>query len=226
MTFAHITADTIDALGNPPDLEWDGTRWWDLRDPTIRQSRGWIEVTETPRPEPVEGGVFESSVALVDGLPVRAWTWRAWTAEEIAAQEDAAAQVDRFAAVESAVLATVDLTAKPWHPVTGAHDAVPPLSEWTMDDGHTYRNISGQWLSHSPYEYPRGYECLDCPEPEPDPDTGVLPWTDKGSPSYKTGDLRTWPDGSSTVYRCRQDHTAYEGAGFNPSVASLWEIAP
>ena len=91
MTYAHITADTITALGNPPDLEWDGERWWDLRDPTIRQARGWLEVTETPRPEPVNGGVFESSVALVDGLPVRVWTWRAWTAEEIAAQEDAAA---------------------------------------------------------------------------------------------------------------------------------------
>ena len=91
VTYAHITADTIDALGNPPDLEWDGTRWWDLRDPTIRQARGWLEVTETPRPEPIEGGVFESSVSLVDGLPVRVWTWRAWTDEEIAAQEDAAA---------------------------------------------------------------------------------------------------------------------------------------
>ena len=91
MTYAHITAGTITALGNPPDLEWDGTRWWDLRDPTIRQARGWYEVTETPRPEPVEGGVHESAVELVDGLPVRAWTWRAWTAEEIAAQEAAAA---------------------------------------------------------------------------------------------------------------------------------------
>ena len=91
MTYAHITADTITAIGNPPDLEWDGTRWWDLRDPEIRTARGWYEVTETPRPDPIEGGVFESSVALVDGLPVRVWTWRAWTAEEIAAQEAAAA---------------------------------------------------------------------------------------------------------------------------------------
>ena len=162
MTYAHITADTINALGNPPDLEWDGTRWWDLRDPAIRQARGWHEVTETPRPDPIAGGIHESTVELVDGLPVRVWTWRAWTAEEIAAQEDAAAQVDKLAAIESAVLATVDLTAKPWTPVTGAHDAVPPQAERVMDDGHTYRNISGQWLSHSPYEYPRGYECLDC----------------------------------------------------------------
>ena len=230
MTYAHVTDGTIDAIGNHPDLEWDGTRWWDLRDPTIRQSRGWYEVTETPATEPVEGGIWESigitGVQLVDGLPVRAWTWRAWTVEELAAQADAAAQVDKIAAIEAAVLATVDRTPKPWRPVTGAHDAAAPLSEWTMDDGHTYRNTSGQWLSHSPYEYPRGYECLDCTEPEPDPDTGVPPWTDKGSPSYKAGDLRTWPDGSSTVYRCRQDHTAHEGAGYNPSVASLWEVAP
>lgn len=224
--YAQIIDNQIASIGRHPNLEWDGARWWDLRDPTIRAERGWFEVTETPRPADTTEGTHDSSVVLVDGLPVRAWTLRAWTAEEIAAQEDAAAQVDKIAAIEAAVIATVDRTPKPWHPVTGAHDAAPPLSEWTMDDGHTYRNISGQWLSHSPYEYPRGYECLDRPEPEPDPDTGVLPWTDKGSPSYKTGDLRTWPEGSSTVYRCRQDHTAWEGAGYNPSVASLWEIAP
>ena len=121
--------------------------------------------------------------------------------------------------------ATADQPAEPYAAPTGAHDAYGPGRKIVWTDGHTYRNDSGQWLSHSPEEYPRGWTCLDCPEPEPDPDTGVLPWTDKGSPSYKTGDLRTWPDGSSTVYRCRQDHTAHEGAGFNPSVASLWEIA-
>ena len=98
MTYAHITADTITALGNPPDLEWDGERWWDLRDPTIRQARGWFEVTETPRPDPIEGGVWEPTVELVDGLPVRVWTWRAWTAEELAAQaEQAAREADRTA---------------------------------------------------------------------------------------------------------------------------------
>ena len=103
MTFAHITADTINALGNPPDLEWDGTRWWDLRDPEIRTARGWLEVTETPRPDPIEGGVFESSVALVDGLPVRVWTWRAWTAEEIAGQAEIAAREADRAAVKAII---------------------------------------------------------------------------------------------------------------------------
>ena len=91
MTYAHITGTELTLHTRHPNIENDGTRDWDLRDPTIRQARGWLEVTETPRPEPIEGGVFESSVSLVDGLPVRVWTWRAWTAEEIAAQEDAAA---------------------------------------------------------------------------------------------------------------------------------------
>ena len=122
--------------------------------------------------------------------------------------------------------ATADQPAEPYAAPTGGHDAYGPGRKVVWTDGHTYRNDSGGWLSHSPEEYPRGWTCLDCPEPEPDPDTGVLPWTDKGSPSYKTGDLRTWPEGSSTVYRCRQDHTAWEGAGYNPSVASLWEVAP
>ena len=137
---------------------------------------------------------------------------------------DAPALVEQIAAQYAA--ATTDEPPCPYAAPTGAHDAYGPGRKIVWTDGHTYRNDSGQWLSHSPEEYPRGWTCLDCPEPEPDPDTGVLPWTDKGSPSYKTGDLRTWPEGSSTVYRCRQDHTAHEGAGFNPSVASLWEIAP
>ena len=162
MTYAHITGTEFTLHTRHPAIENDGSRDWDLRDPAIRLARGWHEVTETPRPDDTTEGTYDSSVALVDGLPVRAWTYRPWTAEELAAQADAAAQVDKIAAIEAAVLATVDRTPKPWHPVTGAHDAAPPLSEWTMDDGHTYRNISGQWLSHSPYEYPRGYECLDC----------------------------------------------------------------
>ena len=92
MTFAHITGpDTFTIHATHPNIENDGTRDWDLRDPAIRTARGWLEVTETPRPDPVDGGVWESTVQLVDGLPVRVWTWRAWTAEEIAAQEAAAA---------------------------------------------------------------------------------------------------------------------------------------
>ena len=98
MTYAHITGTELTLHTRHPNIENDGTRDWDLRDPTIRQARGWLEVTETPRPEPIEGGVHESTVELVDGLPVRVWTWRAWTAEELAAQaEQAAREADRTA---------------------------------------------------------------------------------------------------------------------------------
>ena len=217
MTYAHITANTITALGAPPDLEWDGTRWWDLRDPEIRTARGWLEVTETPRPEPVEGGVHESTVELVDGLPVRVWTWRAWTSEELAAQADAAAQVDRFAAVESAVLATLDLTAKPWTPVTGAHNAVPPLAERIMDDGHTYRNTSGQWLSHSPYEYPRGYECLDC-----EPVADWAPWV---QPVPGSGTNEPYAKDAKVTHKDKRWTSNLDGNVWAPGVYG-WTLVP
>ena len=147
MTYAHITADTIDALGTPPDLEWDGTRWWDLRDPAIRQSRGWLEVTETPRPEPVEGGVHESSVQLVDGLPVRVWTWRAWTADEISAQAEAEQQQARYVTHEAILDATAALMADAhtdgaaWVQPTGAHDAYA-LGITVTHGGKTWENIT------------------------------------------------------------------------------------
>ena len=103
VTFAHITADTITALGNPPNLEWDGTRWWDIRDPEIRTARGWFAVTETPRPAPIEGGVHESTVELVDGMPVRVWTWRPWTADELAAKAEQAAYDAQRATVKAII---------------------------------------------------------------------------------------------------------------------------
>ena len=151
MTFAHITADTIDALGNPPDLEWDLTRWWDLRDPETRTARGWLEVTETPRPEPVEGGVWESNgvtgVELVDWLPVRAWTWRAWTVEEVAAQAEAEQQRARYETHEAILDATAALMADAhtdgaaWVKPTGAHDAYP-LGITVTHCGKTWENLT------------------------------------------------------------------------------------
>lgn len=151
MMHAHITDNTIDALGNPPDLEWDGTRWWDLRDPTIRAARGWLEVTETPRPEPVEGGVWESSgitgVILVEGLPVRVWTFRPWTPEELAAQAEQAAQQVRYDTHQAILDATAALMedahtdGEPWTQPTGAHDAYA-LGITVTHDGKTWENIT------------------------------------------------------------------------------------
>lgn len=151
-------------------------------------------------------------------------TVRPYTPEENAAadaaaqvQADAAAQVDRFAAVEAAVLATVNLTAKPWTPVTGAHNAVPPLAERIMDDGHTYRNISGQWLSHSPYEYPRGYECLDC-----EPVADWAPWV---QPVPGSGTNEPYPKGAKVTHKDQRWTSNLDGNVWEPGVYG-WTLAP
>ena len=147
MTYAHIIADTIAALGNPPDLEWDGTRWWDLRDPATRLARGWFEVAETPRPEPVEGGVHESTVELVDGLPVRAWTWRAWTTEELAAQAEQAAWEAQQATARAILDATAALMTgahadgQPWVQPTAANDSYP-LGITVTHGGKTWESLT------------------------------------------------------------------------------------
>lgn len=176
-------------------------------------------------------------------------TWPGGTTRPYTPEENAAAD----ARISQAVMLT-DLYARlerieahlwPAPPDPATVDDAPewsgiwPAGGLLRDGGRVWRNVTTVPITSRPSEFPGTPEqwthlfveviigTVDPdPEPEPDPDTGVLPWTDKGSPSYKTGDLRTWPEGSSTVYRCRQDHTAHEGAGYNPSVASLWEIAP
>lgn len=223
MTFALIIDEERVATGNLPTAarnlttgQWvtpPGGVWT----PEAAAACGWYEVTETPRPEPVEGGVWESSVVLVDGTPTRVWEWRAWTVEELAAQADAVAQVDKIAAIEAAVLATVDRTPKPWHPVTGAHDAAPPLSEWTMDDGHTYRNVSGQWLSHSPYEYPRGYECLDC-----EPVADWAPWV---QPIPGSGTNEPYAKDAKVTHKDQRYISNLDGNVWEPGVYG-WTLAP
>lgn len=146
MTYAHVTDGTIDAIGNHPDLEWDGTRWWDLRDPTIREARGWFEVTETPRPADTTEGTHDGSVVLVDGLPVRAWTFRPWTEEELAAQADAEAQQVRYDTHQAILDATAALMADAhadgaaWVQPTGAHNAYP-LGRTVTHGGKTWENI-------------------------------------------------------------------------------------
>ena len=147
---------------------------------------------------------------------------RPYTAEENAAadaREEAAilGSVDRFAAVESAVLAAASPTAKPWTPVTGAHNAVPPLAERIMDDGHTYRNVSGQWLSHSPYEYPRGYECLDC-----EPVADWAPWV---QPVPGSGTNEPYPKDARVTHKDQRWTSNLGGNVWEPGVYG-WTLVP
>ena len=202
MTFAHITADTITALGNPPDIEWDGTRWWDLRDPETRTARGWHEVAETPRPAPVEGGVHESTVELVDGLPVRAWTWRAWTVEEVAAQAEAEQQQARYETHQAILDATAALMAdahtdgQPWVQPTAAYDAYP-LGITVTHEGKTWENLTpaNVWTP------------------------GVSGWREKVAQGYPA-----WvqPTGAQDAYK-KGDRVSFEGSDYESLIdGNVW----
>ena len=135
---ALIIYNEVTATGNLPagarrlDAgEWvtpPGGAWT----PELAAACGWFEVTETPRPDPIDGGTHESTVQLVDGLPVRVWTWREWTAEEVAWQAEAEARLDdhgqRLARIEAHLWppdTTPGTTAR--SPLTGwaGHFAVP-----------------------------------------------------------------------------------------------------
>lgn len=67
------------------------------------------------------------------------------------------------APVQAAQVATrfealaADRPVRDWEPPVGAHDAWGP-GERTRFKGQEYKNVSGGWLSHSPEEYPRGWQ--------------------------------------------------------------------
>lgn len=108
----------------------------------------------------VDGGVVIGLTALTD--PDLATLRAAVLGEEghraIVAQS--LEQVEEIATRYAEAIA--DQPAVPYAAPTGAHDAYGPGRKVVWTDGHTYRNDSGGWLSHSPEEYPRGWTCLDC----------------------------------------------------------------
>ena len=84
-----------------------------------------------------------------------------------------------------------------------------------MDDGHTYRNTSGQWLSHSPYEYPRGYECLDC-EPVGD----WAPWVQP-----QPGVVDPYAKGAKVTHKDQRWTSDLDGNVWEPGVYG-WTVRP
>ena len=88
MAYAHVTAGTIDAIGQPPDVVFYGGRWYDLRtrDPDTLATVGWLPVTETPRPADTATTTHDYSVTLVAGVPTETWTPRPWTQAELNAR--------------------------------------------------------------------------------------------------------------------------------------------
>lgn len=217
MTYAHIAGDTFTLHARHPTIENDGVRDWDLRDPTIRLARGWLEVTETPRPDPIEGGVWESNgitgVQLVDGLPVRAWTWRPWTAEELAAQAQA---MDRVAALEAIVVGNLPTPAEGEEPTFAdltarQAGAIFDGQKFVWTDGNVWQASLGPMNSQAtPATYPQGYAQLTGLPPD------VSPWI--AGEAVTVGDLRTY---NGTVYRVTQSHTTQSGWE-PPNVPALW----
>ena len=128
-TYALITADTIAATGNPPKgaRRLDTGAWVtpppDGWTPALLAACGWHPVTEAPRPADTTEGTHDSSIALLDGLPVRVWTWRAWASDELVAQA-AAAQYEAQQAADRA-----------------AHDAYP-LGAAVTHGGKTWESLT------------------------------------------------------------------------------------
>lgn len=85
--YAHVTAGTVDQIGQPPALAYDGSRWWDLRglDPQLLAALGWLPVTDTARPADTSTTTWDRGYAVTDGTVTATWTERAKTADELAA---------------------------------------------------------------------------------------------------------------------------------------------
>lgn len=220
MTYARITDGAIDTLGNLPAgaRRLDTGAWVtppkDGWTPALLAACGWFEVTETPRPDDTTEGTHTSDVVVVDGLPVRVWTYRAWTVEELAAQ---AHSVDTFAAIEAIV--TSKLLPPP---VEGEEPTFAELAgsqagaiftgqRFVWTDGNVWEANTGPLNSNAtPATWPQGYSQITGLPPD------VAPFV--AGEAVKIGDLREY---EGIVYRCIQAHTTQ--AGWAPPLApALW----
>ncbi len=84
-TYALIQNEAIQQIGPLPKIWNDGTRYWDLRDPSQVDltALGWLEVVQVARPADTATTTFDRSVTLVDGSPTETWTERDKTQAEL-----------------------------------------------------------------------------------------------------------------------------------------------
>jgi len=138
--YAHVTDDVVDSVGLPPDVAFDGERWWDLRelDPEGLAATDWYLVEEAPKPPDTETTIFEGSFVFDGDGVAQVWTEVPKTPEQVQVEAVAAAQaeLDRAVALNSApeelqalqeaILASEGIEdGDPWRQPTGAHDAYP-----------------------------------------------------------------------------------------------------
>lgn len=85
--YAHVTAGTVDSVGQPPQLVYQDGRWWDLRDrdPVTLALVGWYLVTETTRPADTATNTSTAAYTFNGSAVVQSWTVVAKTPEQIAA---------------------------------------------------------------------------------------------------------------------------------------------
>ena len=238
MTFAQIstTPPTLTA-GLPSGAQRLDTGAWvtppkDGWTPDLLAACGWFEVTETPRPDPVDGGVHESTGELVEGQPVRVWTYRDWTVEELAARAEQEARFDsiedRLARIEAHLWPAPPDPTTPDDAPGWPADGVWPDGGLLLDGGIVYRNVSGVPLTSKPSEFPGTpaqwthlFVVALAPEPEP-PAPTVAPWS--ATAEYKPGDRCTR---NGRLYECLVAHGAAYAGTWGPPTVGVWkDIGP
>lgn len=105
MTWVHVTAGVVDAIGSPPDTTWMDGRWWDLRrrDPDALATCGWHAATLAARPADTATTTWDQTWSP-DGGWHEVWVERPKTAEELAA----AAVVANEATLKTGTTSQVD----------------------------------------------------------------------------------------------------------------------
>ena len=128
-------------------LSNDGTAVHAVRPREAAPLRGqWVEVPLPTRPGDTSEGTYEPSVSVVNGSATGAWKLRPWTAEELAAREQADAERARYVTHEAILDATAALMeqahtdGEPWTQPTGAHNAYP-LGRTVTFGGKTWENL-------------------------------------------------------------------------------------
>ncbi|HET7741056.1 MAG TPA: hypothetical protein VFL67_10445 [Mycobacterium sp.] len=87
MIYGHVVNGTIDSIGQPPALAFDGARWWDLRDlsPSVLATNGWYPVLLAQRPVDDATTTYDPVHAFSVDQITQSWVARPKTAAEIAA---------------------------------------------------------------------------------------------------------------------------------------------
>lgn len=86
--FAHVTDGIVDAVGQPPQVVYDGGRWWDLRDRDLATLAlvGWFPVVEAARPADTATTRWEPVFTPAGDTVTQSWVEVNKTQEQIDAE--------------------------------------------------------------------------------------------------------------------------------------------